>query len=362
MTMPAWPFALVHPAGYADGLVPNGAELQLLQQQVAVAADGRVWTDIAAVRNNRYTNVILPPSLSQRTLIRDPKSRRWLVFGGTAGTVNWTVSGSRWLGGSAALGGMGSIMAYVTAAAANSAGVILVGGAPSVPATDKLRESTDGGDTWILRNIGGVNAQSINAIVYSESLALWLCSVGGVGGDGIYSSPDRVTWTARAAAGAPPLQLVLRESPTPIILGTCPIIGGGSTNYYRSVNGTTWTTESFPVTVTISPSQGCWSDALGAFFIGGGDGIYTSTTGLTGSWTRIDTTWPTPGTSSSIAAFGRLLLRGDGKASVDGGVSWFQVLESTRTDLFVTATSFGVAWACGQAGLTDVYIGQQIGF
>jgi hypothetical protein len=362
MTMPAWPFQLVHPAGYTNGDVPNGAELQSLQEQVAASADGRVFTDLAAIRNWKYLTGGLT-ELYQRTIIRDPVSRRWLMFGGTAASVAWTVSGARWAN-TIAIPGAPTTSDF-TAAWANNAGVIMAGGAPVSASANKIRESTNGGDTWTARTIGGSNTQSVGTIAYSEALGLWFCSIGGNAGEGLYSSADRITWTLRTAAGTPPDQLIIRETPSPILLATTLKTASPTAAYKRSVDGITWTTETFPdgSNPAASLCQGCWSDALGAFFVGSTSGIYKSSTGLTGSWTLVESTWPSPSVKSSIAAYGRTLIRGDGKASIDGGLTWFAVLETTNVDLFIKATPFGIAAARdGAQTVVDVYFAQQIGF
>lgn len=361
MTQPVWPFSLPRPSGYADGVVPTGAELQDLQTKVAAAADGRVWTDLAAIKNYTWGTAGAISTLSQRTLIRDPKSRRWIVFGGNTGSASWTVDNSRGFVLNSGAGQLGAQIIQVTAAWANATGVILAGGAPFSADTRKLRESTDGGTTWATaRNIGSSDTRQVNAITYSESLGLWLCSIGGVSpdNDGLYSSADRVTWTLRDT-GMPQF-FVVRETPTPVILATAlVVVGGASPNYRRSTDGTVWTAESLPE--NISGQAPCWSDALGLFFMSGATGIWKSATGSTGSWTKVYS-----GTEgASLGAFGRLLVRGDGKVSIDGGVTWFAVLEPVATggglvtDCHVTATPYGVGFAHGASN--DIWLSRQIG-
>jgi hypothetical protein len=357
-------FGLQQALLFEAALVPSGAAETVSSSQYVAAIRGAVG-HVASLRNWKYTQRGLPGPMTQRTLLHDPKTRRWFVFGGSTATAAWTVSGARWYDiNSGTFGDVAPLIAVASAAAVNATGVLLAGGQTFDPATGKLRESSDGGITWTtVRNVGSVDNNPVNAIAYSESLALWFCSVGGAStgaGYGIFTSTDRITWTNRTSGSAPPFHLIIRESPTPIILATQLIVPGPvSSNYQRSTNGTTWTTESFPVAAA-GVCQGCWSDALGAFFVGGADGIYTSTTGLTGSWTRIDTTWTTPAAASSVAAFGRFLIRGDGKASADGGVTWFRALElDSQADLFFASSPSGLAAARGATG--DLYIGHQLG-
>lgn len=351
MTMPVYPFPLVRPAGYTSGDVPTPAELQALQEEAAAAADGRIWTDIAVVKNWAYTQVGSISTMVQKSLLRDPVSRRWFVFGGNTASASFSADGSRWFNtGTVGFGDLAPAMTAVQSAAVNSAGIILAGGAPTSASTGKIRESADGGATWsTVRNIGASNTNSVHSLAYSETLALWFC---GVANEGLFSSPDRVTWTVRTAGV--PLYMCIRESPSPILIGS-PIVGAANTSYRRSVDGITWTTETFPE--NLSSQAGCWNAVQGKFFFSGATGVWSSTTGLTGSWTQVNATTG----QSSIASFGRMLVRGDGKASIDGGVTWFRVLElNGQTDLHVTATPYGVGMVRGAT--FDVYLSAQVGF
>ena len=351
MTQPVYPFTLAYAPGYANGNIPDGPQLDKIQDQVAVAADGRVWTDLAAVKNWAYLQVGSISTMVSKTLLRDPVSRRWFIFGGNTASGSYSADGSRWFNtGTTGFGDPSPTMPAVQAAAVNSAGVMLVGGAQSGPSTAKLRESTDGGATWLTqRNIGASNTNAVHSLAYSESLGLWFCAIAN---EGLFSSTDRVTWTVRNASV--PIYIAIRELPTPILIGS-PLAGVANTSYLSSTDGITWSSETFPE--NRSSQAGCWSDAQGKFFFSGATGIWSSSTGLTGSWTKI---WA--GTiQSSIGAFGRCLVRGDGFASLDGGVSWVRVLElNGQSDLHVTATPYGVGMARGAT--FDVYLGRQVGF
>jgi hypothetical protein len=350
MTMPVWPFPLVRPAGYTNGDTPTGPEIEQLQEQVAAAADGRIWTDLGVLKKWTWQQ-LSPVTISPRSLLRDPVSRRWMVFEGNTASTEFSIDGSRWFGsGTTNFGDPSPTMNAAIAAAASSGGVLLAGGQLVGSSAAKLRESTDGGNTWLTqRSVGAADTHPVNALTYSESLALWLCVLGT--SDGIYSSSDRITWTKRSTLM--PTYWAKADLPTTIIIANT-LVGGSATNYGRTTDGITWTTETFPENV--SSQQGCWSDAFGKFFLSGATGIWSSSTGLTGSWTKI---WA--GTiQASLGAFRRCLMRGDGQASIDGGVTWVPVLDlGGQTDLHVTATPFGVALARGAS--KDIYISQQVG-
>lgn len=354
MTQPVWPFPLVRPAGYVDGSVPTGPEIQALQERVAAAADGRVYTDVALLRNSsRLDASAFFDASGLVTAVRDPASKRWLIFGifgGTTVVAYWSVAGRVWT----YLGGIGgAVLSSVFSCAVSPAGVVLVGGAPPSSSTARILESTDGGATWTARNIGTAGTLAVRALAYSTSLGLWIASVGDATHDGILTSADRITWTLRAANQVPQY-FAIAELPTTVILANA-VVGAALTSYRRSLDGITWTTETFPENA--SSQQPCWSDAAGAFFMSGATGIWKSTTGLTGSWTKIYT-----GTEqASLGAFGRLLLRGDGSASQDLGVSWSPVTDlSGVTDCGIVTNTAGAM--IFRRASRELYLSQQIGF
>lgn len=355
MTQPVWPFLPYRGAPYAGNETPNHTELNTIRDQLAVAADGRAWTDVAVLKKWSYQNTGYA-TFSSRSLIRDPFSRRWLVFGGNTASCLFTVEGSKWNGsGTVNFGDLSPVMQDAVCAAANGSGIILAGCNPLSATTNKIRESSDAGATWATtRSIGPSSTRAVAGMTYSQSLSLWLATVGISGTvDGIYSSSDRVTWTNRSTLG--PRFFCNVDTPSTIILGTGLLVAGTTANYARSVDGLTWTTETLPENVSVV--QAAWDATRGKFFMSGATGIWSSSTGLTGSWTKVYT-----GTEqASLGAFGRVLMRGDGKASLDGGVTWFAVVDlNGATNYHVTATPYGV----GLAGTTsvEVYLSQQIGF
>jgi hypothetical protein len=355
---PAHPFVNQFPAlGPDDPIDP--AKLAALAGQVAVSADGRIYSDLSVVKNWKYTQPSVPSPMRQRTLIRDPVSRRWLQFGEAGGELAliWTVSGLVWTGPIFPAGS--PVLNQAFSAFANNAGVILAGSGASSNTTGKLRESTNGGDSWVTRNIGASDQLFARALVYSETLNLWLCTVGGLSGGagaGIYSSVDRVTWTLRSTGVYS--DYVIKDTASPIILMTTHNHASPSAGVFRSTDGINWAAEAVPWS-EISPAKGTWSEEHGAFFIGTASGLWRSATGVAGSWTKVNN--DNYSASSSIGALGRILVRGDGKASIDGGVNWVSVLELANNDLHVTAVpGFGVGVVRGTT--RDIYISHQIGF
>lgn len=353
---PPYPFVNQFPAlGPDDPIDP--VKLAALAGQVAVSADGRIHSDLVTVKNWKYIQPAVPSPMNANTLIRDPVSRRWMIFGEAGGEmcVIRTVSGLVWDGPIFLAGS--PVLNQTIASAVNSAGVILAGGGASSNTTGKLRESTDGGTSWITRNIGLSDQLLARALAYVPQLSMWICMVGGLSGGagcGIYTSTDRITWTFRNSAVFS--HFVVKDTDSPIIIATTHnAIGAGST-YQRSTDGINWGPETGPWPEN-STCRGCWSDEHQAFFVGTFTGLWRSATGIAGSWTKInsDTFF------GAIGAIGRILMRGDGKASIDAGVTWFNVLELINNDLFVTAVpGFGVGVVRGAT--RDIYLSHQVGF
>jgi hypothetical protein len=354
---PPYPFINHFPT-----LAPNEAidpnKLTALALQASTAADGRIHSDVSAVKNWRKATPALPDPIAQGTLIRDKVSRRYLAFGNVGfecGFV-WTISGVTWVDGGT-LGGSPALQHSPLSSATDNAGVILVGGAPFTASTGKLRESTDGGLNWVSRSIGSADTLAARAITYVPQLSLWICMVGGLSGGagaGIYTSTDRSVWAFRNSSVYS--HFATKEFGSPIIIGTTHNFFAASNTYTRSVDGINWVPQTGPWPEN-STCRGCWSEENQAFYVGTFTGIWKSTTALTGEWTKVSDVSINGG--SSIAAFGRVLLRGDGYASLDGGVTWLQVLELASNDHHVVATDFGVGVCRGAS--REIYLSHQVG-
>jgi hypothetical protein len=346
-----FPFENVWPIPLGDDSKLDAADLEKFGSQVAQMADGRIFTDIFPLK--QWTRTSVGPSTNASGLtVYDPKSRRWLTFGFSSSTakVFWTISGAVWrdLGST----GLTSILAFTGGAAASPDGVIVVGVYPSVASTAKLRESSDGGATWVSRNVGAFDSSGIGAVTYSASLGLWICSpgkpaIGDPNSGGIYTSQDRVTWTLRAAYSQPFQQFIVREADPsgkygPMILALSPmnLPSGAPKPYAFSTDGVHWQFAEFgPSGVDIfGAGRGSWNYGNEQFILPGTTGVFTSRTGLGGSWTKISDETGIAG----IASWGRAFLRTDGRASLDARF-WFPVLElATNTNAIHSVEGIGV--------------------
>lgn len=358
------PFANPKPLGWGLFEVLTSSQMTQVNANAAAAADGSTWSDAAIVKNWNFTDgsgAVGPALFDSNRLeriIKDPVSRRWIAFGGFGGVdiSYWSVTGKIWTYTGALNGGT---LTGQVACWANNAGTILAGGSPASSTANKLVVSLNGSDSWTPRAIGNANTQSVASMVYSESLALWFVTIGGaVSHDGIYSNPDpqvggSSVWTNRYA-GAPNTFFTTRDVISPIVLGTnLQILSPDGLSGIRSVDGISWPFVTFPEGFF---NEGCWSTYWGKFFFGGASGIWTSTDATTGSWTKVSS----ENGSAPIAAFGRMLLKGDGRCSVDGGNNWFTVVETPTAinRLYAAQDAFAMASTAGRY----LYLSQQVGF
>jgi hypothetical protein len=352
------PFTNPKPLGWSLFEVLTSAQMTAVNANAAAAADGSTWSDVAIVKNWKlYDGSAIWNPNNPFGACFDPISKRWIVLASQLGSLHLsayrTISGARFDQVGAIDGGntngntQGSIHC-------NSAGVILAGGQPTSANATKLTKSIDGGSTWTQSAIGPADTLPVTAISYSESLALWMCIIGGASThDGLFTSPDAAMWTSRYTATTPQY-LTVRESPSPIIIANnLAWIPGDPTGYVRSTDAITWTGQTFPDSCS---NKGAWSDYWGKFFFGGLTGIWSSPDGTTGSWTRVSSDVGT----CSIASFGRMLIKGDGKCSVDGGATWFRCLDAGATDYRFAVGAAGVL--AFSSSVHDLHLSQLVGF
>lgn len=223
-------------------------------------------------------------------------------------------------------------------AVSNDAGTFVVGGSVSSASTSKLVSSTDG-STWTFRSTSTSDTKGVTALAWDSVNSLFVAAISA---GGLETSPNGVTWTARAV----PVALAAERftsaahnglSPNSLqpSLGSLTVVSGfNSSNYMSSPDSVTWTARSFPASDTYSV---VYVAGLGLWFAIGRTHAYSNTDGgqLAG-WVPITLPPGIAGGSSGIRAmaFGDLLvcaytLPGSEPTiaiSRDEGTTWKKVL------------------------------------
>lgn len=190
-----------------------------------------------------------------------------------------------------------------------------------------ISESSDDGDTWTSRAMGGASTEG-NDVKYDPTNSLWIVTgnhdTAGDDGRRIWTSPDRSAWTVRLTdsdAGGFVGKLWVSAAGWSVALSTTNV-------FYTSPDGTTWTVRT--VTGASTLNDVVYSEGAGLWMITGTVGgvrtVWTSTDGIT---------FTSPGVAPNFA-LGRVscdqselfILGGsieDIYASTDRGVTWTQV-------------------------------------
>jgi hypothetical protein len=220
-------------------------------------------------------------------------------------------------------------------AIANSLALYADGAGNWVVGGDSLSvsESGDDGDTWTTRTLGLASDQA-NRAYFDAFNSLWIVTgenVGGSPGRRLWTSPDRITWTARvsdAAGGGTFIADVWTNA------AGFSVALADSNQFFTSANGTAWTQRALTGAVTVEGVV--YSEAAGIWMITGTDSggrtVFTSTDGITFT-TPIGAVVPTGLFSNINCDQGELFLIGYGSASAnaeiyasfDRGLTWTQI-------------------------------------
>lgn len=352
--VPSRPFPNVFPVGANYNHIFKPRQFSDMSLIAATAADRRIYSHSSQLRN-WHVNYAVGTSIPVKVVVYSPYSRRWHTFGDSAGTTTtlWTISGTTWVSfGGPLQTGDGFV---AKCAATNLASDILFGYGRTSASTGKFLRSTNGGTTF-----GGTvaafptsNTQSGQAIAWCQALGRWIAVVGANPAGtlltgGTFSTTQALlatSWTQ--GSGRSPQFLMVRNRPSPIILGTT--IDGQTTMYLRSVDGVNWTEETFPTNLS-GGFQGCFHAEDGYFYVPASTSLYRSSTGLTGSWSNLGAFG-----GSHIASYGPFILRGNATYSPDGGGTWFRCFEFENVDLLVS-TQAGVGAVFARTTGGDHYV------
>lgn len=207
--------------------------------------------------------------------------------------------------------------------AVNPSGLMLFGGAPTSSSQLRYRTSSDG-TTWTSRT------SALAASTSGPMSILWAAGsvnkfVSGYGSGELETSPDGITWTQVTMHDSSQRRRTAFSDTLPLFVS---IQGTASTTYAISstITAGSWTNQTSPQGFEVI----YWSPYYEAFFatqISTGN-VYTSTTGITGSWTLVGALpiAASLGASGQFFESGRILCaasnNGEICASIDGGANW----------------------------------------
>jgi hypothetical protein len=297
-----WPFLRAKPAGWVNNDVPTHSELNLMDEQIAQAADGATWSDVAAIATlpHAFTN-----SAGGRFALWNPVLRKFFSFNVSSGDpLGWRSNNPFETLTSLTLPTTPGC--DITDVAVNpSTGNMIVVGHLYSSSQGRVRQSTDG-VTWTTRNTAkSASVLGPSSCLYcGGSINKFFLGFGASGGGAgeIESSPDGITWTnltvpntfeRKTPAFSPTLNRILWARET-------------SGTYVTSDDGVSWTQRT-------APWGGCslatWNSHFGKFF------IFDNTSGTFGMWSSPDgiswsTVIPLTGFSSGGTHGTRLFSRG----------------------------------------------------
>jgi hypothetical protein len=307
--MAKWPFSLIWPGGLVNNQVPTHSDLNKLDEQQAQAADGAVWTDVAAFKNwgppqaapglAAFYNSVSDVWVTVDVNGSNPRARVLLGSSGALTIIN-TAS-------------ISALRPRKRAADFNpTAGVGLVGGLPGASSNKKyVRFPTCFTSTMATTVSSQTNTTAVACLKWVAQLGLWVAGHEGTGV--VETSADALTFTSRTVPNNNP-RISMAVGPVNGSSGGIVITSSTTTNkLIHSVDGINWIERTLP-------SSQAWTNVVYvpqlekyvAIGEGGGAGmvaVAVSTDGIT--WTNQAFTLPpnsgtfSLGLDTMAVAFGR---------------------------------------------------------
>ncbi len=307
----AWPFTRARSAWLSGYRILN-TMAELWDSQIAQAADGEAWSDVALAQNWLFDSSVSGIT-NTKTCVWDETRALWLLAGD-----NGTDPQVRAMYRSGTLRTLGSIGAGLTvgneAAAIATGGNWLLGGNPTGSAATKIRYSSDGGANWSTgtMNTGGTSAVTVLHTFTNASLV-----VAGLDNGAIETSPTGATWTLRTNPNANAIQSAASNSSIMVMSSSA------STNkVITSPDGVTWTERTMPASAVWWVT---WDAADSVFVAINATTAAKSADGIT--WTATGITSPNDGGAARVTCLGHVLVAytgGSGEiyTSIDVGLTW----------------------------------------
>jgi hypothetical protein len=352
--MPNFPFQRAKPLGYALYEVLTSAQANTIDQNAAQAADGLVWTDVAAFRNWSAPQTLANSAL---TAVHIADADSWVVFG-----VSATNPAGYLLNGSS---GVFQAMSATTSATAltirkraadynPSSGVALFGGLPGASSNKKyVRYSMVAPLNPTMATIASsqTNTNAVTCIKWAATPGLWIAGHDGSGV--VETSPDGLTFTSRTVPNIDP-RISMAVGPAGVVISANVNVN----KVIHSTDGINWFERTLPATriwrsVVYVPLLGKYVALCDTF-----DAIAYSTDAI--NWSNQAFTLP-PNLSSispndaPTVGFGRTIFTmarqtagaNTGLYSQDGGATW------TYSGTFPTSSSGCLATSGKQLAYGD---------
>lgn len=315
--MAVWPFSRMR-VSWSSGQRVTAAMAELLDSQQAQAADGNIYTDLAVAKNWYDAAAVTPSANMDELICWNPGDRYWYIFGtdGSGDTVGArSVSGRSNTWTTLTIPSAGTLsQGSGRAAAANSSGVIIIGGNAGASAS-KIRESANG-TTWNARNTTASSTEVVVSAMWHSGASLFIIGLNNTAATNVETSPDGQTWTQRTGLPNSHSRGPMCTNGTIALIFANPSVGN-TNKCVSTTNGTSYTERTLP---TSQVWHGAYWDPRYSRFVAFGDSNWAySADGIT--WTDggangvslSGNAWPTIG----VCNIGRVHLLygvGDDKA------------------------------------------------
>lgn len=326
-----FPFQRANALGYA--LYENfpSADATLIDLNAASAADGSIWSDVAAIKNMGPPVEQIAASPLLTAFVWEAVTRKWLGLGIYSGIFNFSYSyDGVWFSGAGPGSLGGTEPSAWPCAAADGTGIVVVAGTAAVAA--RLVRSPDGGETWARQSTVRSAASTPTFIEWVPTINLFVLGYSAADNTNIETSPDGITWTQRTL----PNSLARRACATNglIIVVTA---NSSSNKVITSSDAITWTERTMPATKTWSAV--CWSNQQQKFIALSSDGLAGAISDDGVTWTALPVganivlttsssrlmavgrVWVVSGTSAGLPNGSSLVNEGT-MYSIDNGATW----------------------------------------
>jgi len=229
---------------------------ELWDSQIAQAADGNVYTDLAIAKNWEQSSVATAITGGDiRSIIWNPGDRYWYIFGlnGANPAGLRSISGRASTYTSLTIGAGAGLTPHGGAVAANSSGVIIMGGTPGSASVQKIRESADG-TTWNIRSTVASSTERVNSAIWHSGASLFIIGLNNSAATNIETSPDGQTWTQRTGLPNTHARGPMASSGSIVVILAGPTGNPGTSvstdKCLTTTDGVTYTERTLPTTQT----------------------------------------------------------------------------------------------------------------